>query len=141
MAFGGGNQEVMSEINVTPLCDIFVVLLIILMMAADSANQQGPAIDLPSRINTPPDSLEPEHDACNITVKDLGVVYVNGEASSLEDLPTKLQSVLSKIAKKEVMVRAAPDIPLDRVVKVMGIAYANGAKGIGLGTMLRTLSP
>ena len=142
MSFGGGgNQEVMSEVNVTPLCDIFVVLLIILMMAADSANQVGPAIDLPQRMDTPPDSTEPEKDTCNITVtKDLGHVYINGIQTTLEGLPAKLQDILPKTAKQEVMVRTDPEIPLERVVKVMGIAHKNGAKSIGLGTQVRPLN-
>ena len=146
MSFGGGgNQEVMSEINVTPLCDIFVVLLIILMLAHDSANQQGPAIDLPQRMEIQPDDKK-EQDECNITLTpDLGYVYVaSGDSSfkvTLEELPAKLQNLLPATARKQVMIRSHPEVPLERAVKVMGIAYANGAKAIGLGTMIRQLNP
>lgn len=68
-------EGIRSEINVTPLCDIFVVLLLILMVAADARNQQGPAADMPrGGASTPP----PE--ACEITLpQDLGSVYLNGE--------------------------------------------------------------
>ena len=143
MAFGGGsNDEVMSEINVTPLCDIFVVLLIIFMLAMDTMNQQGPAIDLPQRIDPkdhPPD--EKEQDECNITVKDTAYVYINGEQTTLEGLPAKLQNILPKTSKQAVMVRADGEISLERAIKVIGIAKANGAKSVGLGTMLRQLNP
>ena len=47
MSFGGGGGDgVTTEINVTPLCDIFVVLLIILMMAAEAITNKGPEVDL-----------------------------------------------------------------------------------------------
>jgi biopolymer transport protein TolR len=143
MAFGGGgNKEVMSEINVTPLCDIFVVLLIIFMLAMDTMNQQGPAIDLPQRIDPkdhPPDAKE--QDECNITIKDETWVWINGEQTTLEGLPAKLQDILPKTSKQAVMVRAAGEINLERAIKVIGIAQANGAKSVGLGTMIRQLNP
>ena len=140
MSFGGGGGGITTEINVTPLCDIFVVLLIIFMLTADNANQQGPAIDLPQRMDIQPDN-KPELDICNITItKDLGKVYINGTPTNLEGLPALVQDAMGKIpdkSKRKVMVRTEPEIPLERVVKVMGIAHANGAVGIGLGTQVR----
>ncbi len=49
MSFGGGGSDdgVTTEINITPLCDIFVVLLIILMMTAESITNKGPEVSLP----------------------------------------------------------------------------------------------
>lgn len=142
MAFGGGgNKEVMSDINVTPLCDIFVVLLIIFMLAADNMNQQGPAIDLPQRIDyTQLKPEEQEKDECNITIKDATYIYINGQEVTLDALPAKLQDILPRTAKQNVMVRTAPDVSLERTVKVIGIAYGNGAKSVGLGTQIRPLN-
>ena len=134
---GGGNKEVVSDINVTPLCDIFVVLLIIFMVTANDANQQGPAIDLPQRIDPttkPPDVKD--QDECNVTVTK-EQVYINGKPVTLTDLPKEFVDILPKTKDKQVMVRTEPEIPLERVVEIMGIAHANGAKGIGLGTALR----
>ena len=148
MSFGGGgNKEVMSEINVTPLCDIFVVLLIIFMLAMDTMNQQGPSIDLPQRIDEkdhPPD--EKETDNCSITIKDTVWVYVATPGSetqkvTLEDLPKTLQNVLPTLTKKEVMVRADGEINLERAIKVIGVAQANGATKVGLGVQIRPLNP
>ena len=146
MSFGGGgNQEVMSEINVTPLCDIFVVLLIIFMLAADNMNQQGPAIDLPQRIDPnehPPD--QKEQDECSVTIKDTTYVYVatnfkGTQQVTLQELPAVLQDIVPRLPKRQVMIRAAGDIPLERAVRVIGIAQANGAS-VGLGTMIRQLN-
>ncbi len=49
MSFGGGGGDsgITTEINITPLCDIFVVLLIILMMTAESITNKGPEVVLP----------------------------------------------------------------------------------------------
>ena len=148
MSFGGGGGDgVTTEINVTPLCDIFVVLLIILMMAHDEANQVGPAIDLPQRIETPPESKEPENDDITLTItKDPTHVYlaVGGEQTSkactMDELPAAVQNAIAKSKKKEAMVRADGEIPLERTVKVIGIAYKNGAKSVGIGTMIRQLN-
>ena len=143
MSFGGGgHKEVMSEINVTPLCDIFVVLLIIFMLCLETKNQQGPAVDMPNRINPddhPPD--EKEQDECNITIKDLAYVYVNGKQTDLAGLPAELQNILPKTKGQKVMVRTDGEIPLERAVRVIGIAQANGAKAVGLGTQIRPLNP
>ncbi len=150
MSFGGGGDGsgITTEINVTPLCDIFVVLLIILMMAHDEANQVGPAIDLPQRIETPPESKEPEVDNVTLTItKDPTHVYlaVGGESTSkactMQELPAALQDAFgrSKKAVKEAMVRADGEVPLERTVKVIGIAYKNGASKVGIGTMIREL--
>ena len=151
MSFGGGGDGsgVTTEINVTPLCDIFVVLLIILMMAHDEANSVGPAIDLPARFDTPPESKEPENDNVTLTItKDPAHVYLsvggesNSKACTMQELPAAVQDAFgrSKRPKKEAMVRSAGDVPLERVVKVIGIAYRNGASSVGIGTMIRELN-
>ena len=150
MSFGGGGDGsgVTTEINVTPLCDIFVVLLIILMMAHDEANSVGPAIDLPARFDTPPDSKEPENDNVTLTItKDPTHVHlsVGGEntskACTMQGLPAAVQDAFSRSKRpvKEAMVRADGNTPLERVVKVIGIAYKNGANKVGIGTMIREL--
>ena len=148
MSFGGGGSDgVQTEINVTPLCDIFVVLLIILMMAHDEANSVGPSIDLPQQIETPKESKEPENDDITLTItKDPTHVHlvVGGEQTSkactMEELPAALSNALGRSKRKEAMVRADGEIPLDRTVKVIGIAYKNGAKSVGIGTMIRKLN-
>ena len=134
---GGGNKEVVSDINVTPLCDIFVVLLIIFMVTASDANQMGPAIDLPQRIEIdkkPPD--EKDQDECNVTVTQ-EQIYINGIPVTLSELPAKFIDILPRTKEQQVMVRTEPKVALERVVEIMGIAHSNGAKAIGLGTALR----
>ena len=151
MSFGGGGDGsgISTEINVTPLCDIFVVLLIILMMAHDEANQIGPAIDLPVRFDTPPEDKTPENDNVTLTItRDPTYVYLsvggesNSKACTMEDLPAAVGDAFgrSKRPVKEAMVRAHANTPLERVVKVIGIAYSNGATKVGIGTMLRDLN-
>jgi biopolymer transport protein ExbD len=132
MSNTGSVQGILSGINVTPLCDIFVVLLIIFMLAMDQTAQQGPAVDLP-QAGIPAASPGP---GCTLTLtRDLGGVWLDGERLSLEGLPARLQSALGTAAGR-LMVRTDPEVPLERVVKVMGIARKNGAREIGLGTRL-----
>ena len=132
MSDAGSDKGILSGINVTPLCDIFVVLLIIFMLAMDQTAQQGPAVDLPQAGAGAPSPGS----GCTLTLtRDLGGVWLNGERLSLEDLPVRLQAAL-RTGSSRLMVRTDPDVPLERVVKVMGIARENGAREIGLGTRL-----
>ncbi len=134
--------ELATGINVTPLCDIFVVLLIILMMAHDEAGQQGPSIDLPQRIE-PSQPPQPGHDDVTLTItRDPAHIYlaVNGapgQACTMQELPARVLDALARSRKKEAMVRADGEVPLERTVKVISIAYRNGAKSVAIGTMLR----
>ncbi len=128
----GSDKGLLSAINVTPLCDIFVVLLIIFMLAMDQTAQQGPAVDLPQAGKAPALSNAP----CTlILTRDLGYVWLDGESLALDALPARLRAVLGPAAGR-LMVRTDPEVPLERVVKVMGIARQSGAREIGLGTRL-----
>ncbi len=132
-----GTGGISTGINVTPLCDIFVVLLIILMMAHDEIQQKGPAVDLPQRMTPSPD---PDHDDVTLTIgRDPAHVYLatgSGAATAFttQDLPAALQDALGRSVRKEAMVRAAGEVPLERTVKVIGMAYKNGAKSVGIAT-------
>ena len=137
-----GADRISTGINVTPLCDIFVVLLIILMMSHDEANALGPAIDLPQRI-LPAQTTDPDQDDVTLTItKDPSHVYlaVGAEAGrpyTMQELPARILDALGRSMKKEAMVRADGEVPLERTVKVIGMVYKNGAKTVGIGTGIR----
>ena len=136
------DEGISTGINVTPLCDIFVVLLIILMMAHDEASQVGPSVNLPQRME-PRVPADPEYDDISLTLtRDPAHVYLAagqeaGKPYTMQDLPGAVLDALGRSRRKEAMVRADGEVPLERVVKVIGIAYRNGAGSVGIGTRIR----
>ena len=117
MSFGGGgNDEVMSEINVTPLCDIFVVLLIIFMMTADKITAKGPEVSLPAMT----DEVKNDAEVSATLLKD-NTLYVNDipvkEGEMVQVLSSELRKPVYK--NKHVIVRGDKGLLMKDVVKVM----------------------
>lgn len=118
MAFGGGggDGEVMSEINVTPLCDIFVVLLIIFMLTAEQVTARGPDVALPE-IPT-----EIKNDATiSVTMNKDKQLWVGMEPVSPEELVPVLTKALNKpgLPNKHVIFRGDRGLLMREVVNVM----------------------
>lgn len=102
----------------------------------------GPSVDLPQRI-VPSPEIDPEHDDISLTLtRDPAHIYLAtgqeaGKPYTMQDLPSAVMDALGRSRKKEAMVRADGEVPLERAVKVIGIAYKNGARSVGIGTMIR----
>ena len=117
MSFGGGDGSgVMSEINITPLCDIFVVLLIIFMLTADAITAKGPKIDLPMMAD------EVKNDAqVSVTLDKDKKLYVNMQEVDQKDFVRVLHEKLSnpKLANKHVVFRGDKGMLMRDVMTVM----------------------
>ncbi len=121
---------VMSEINVTPLVDVMLVLLIVFMVAAPLMTV-GVPIELPKTeakpINT---STEPLY----ITVQADKTVYLQETKIPLADLAAKLQALGKNPAEEQLMVRADTATDYGAVMEVMGVLNSAGYRKIGLVT-------
>ena len=84
-----GGEGIVAEINITPLTDIFLVLLIIFMVTTSVISNQGKEVDLP---NSAVASTTPT--GVSVTVTSEGEIEVNGKAVTEKELPDRLKAAL-----------------------------------------------
>ena len=121
---------VMSEINVTPLVDVMLVLLIVFMVAAPLMTV-GVPIELPKTEAKP---LNTSAEPLYVTVQADKTVYLQETKIELADLTAKLQAVAKAGNDEQIMVRADTSVNYGSVMEVMGLLSAAGYKKIGLVT-------
>ena len=118
-------RGVMSEINVTPMVDVMLVLLIIFMVAAPLL-QVGIPVDLPEakgqQIPTP------KQEPLAVTVKLDGDVYIGETQVGLDDLATKLKAIAKNGYDETIFVRGDRGVSYGVVMKVMGRINDGGFK-------------
>jgi biopolymer transport protein TolR len=125
-----GRPAVMSEINVTPLVDVMLVLLIVFMIAAPLLTV-GVAVDLPETAAKPiPDQGEP----LTVTVAADGVIYVQETPVDIDGLVPRLEAIETAGYDQRIYIRGDQSRTYGEVVRVMGRINAAGFKQIGLVT-------
>ena len=125
---------VMSEINVTPMVDVMLVLLIIFMVAAPLLTV-GVPIDLPETAAKP---MEGQTDPINISVDAAGKVFIQDSEISFEELVPKLTAVAKNGVEERIYVRGDRAADYGMVMRVMARISADGFKKIGLITQEET---
>jgi biopolymer transport protein TolR len=126
----GGNEEtsgILSEINITPLTDIFLVLLIIFMITSSAMVESGGKVNLPKAVAT-----QSESRGTTVTLTPKREIYVNQKKVSEETLETTLKDALNGTADKTVILRGDRDVLLGDTVKVMSIIKRAGASEIAI---------
>jgi biopolymer transport protein TolR len=119
------NRSVMSEINVTPLVDVMLVLLIIFMVTAPLL-QQGVDVNLPKAKGK---DLPPE-ERLSIVIKRGGEIYLNDNHISMAELAKKLAAISGR--NPNVFLKADKDVPYGLVVQVMGEVKEAGIEKLGM---------
>jgi biopolymer transport protein ExbD len=126
---GADDDGIVAEINITPLTDIFLVLLIIFMVTTSVVSNQGKEVNLPSSsVATATPS------GVSVTVTASGGIEVDGTEVSEAALPKVLKAALAKAREKIVILRGDKKVLLGQAVNILDIAQEAGAQGIALAT-------
>ena len=120
----------MSEINVTPMVDVMLVLLVIFMVTAPLM-YQGMDVNLPE---TTTQALRVRDDPLILSVKKDGKFYLGRSEVALADLTAKLEAVFDARGSKDVFLRADRDAPYGTVVKAMAAVREAGSTRLGIVT-------
>jgi biopolymer transport protein ExbD/biopolymer transport protein TolR len=115
-------RKTFNEINITPLTDIFLVLLIIMMVIAPSFQSIDNNIKMPN-INS---GLAIEQDKAIVSITKDNSFYVNQKKVSCDTLENDLIAIVDELEKKELVVRADKDTKSSEIMKVMKAAQNAG---------------
>jgi len=113
-----GKDALFTEINITPLTDIFLVLLIIMMVVAPTFQSNDSSISMPE-INS---GVAIEQKNATVSVTKEGLMYINGKEIKPENLTDELLAIKDKLEKKEVVVKADEMAKSSEIMKIMDAA-------------------
>ena len=121
MAIKKSKGSLFTEINITPLTDIFLVLLIIMMVIAPTFQSIDNNIKVPE-INS---GIAVEQKNATVSVTKDGTFFVNGTKVAAEQIASELSKIKDGLEKKEVVVKADKDARSKAIMKVMQAAQAS----------------
>ena len=123
-------QGLMNEINMTPLVDVMLVLLIIFLVTIP-AMQHAVRIDLP-RASSQPEAIKPAH--VDLAIEADGAILWDGHAITDDDLRARIAQAAHATPQPELHVRADRKVAYERVADVMSAAQAGGLTKLGFVT-------
>ena len=124
----GNNKSLMSTINVTPLVDVMLVLLIIFMVTAPMM-MQGVEVNLPK---TTTRQIKDQEDPLILTVNKNREVFLESRRIELEGLEAKIRKIFENRREKEILLRADKDVPYGFVIKVIADVKRAGVDKLGM---------
>ena len=125
---GRGRRGALSEINVTPLVDVMLVLLIIFMVTAPLMTS-GVSVDLPKTDAKP---LNTDSQPLTVTVDAAGKIFLQDQEVQLAELVTKLQAIAQNNQDRRIFVRGDKDLAYGRIMEVMGTITQGGFTKVAL---------
>jgi len=126
----GGSGSVKSDINVTPLVDVVLVLLIIFMVLTPVI-QMGYLVKVPPKApaNLPPSAVQ---DQIILRLVGPGRVMINKEEMTMEQFPNRIREILHGNASKMVFFSGAREVDYEETMTFLDLARSAGAKNIGI---------
>ncbi len=126
----GNNKSLMSEINVTPLVDVMLVLLIIFMVTAPML-MQGVEVNLPK---TTTKNIKAKEEPLMLTVNKEKEIFIEKHRITLDNLEIKIQKIFQNRRDKEILLRADKEVPYGFVIKVIAKVKQAGIDKLGMVT-------
>jgi len=123
-----GRYRPLSEINVTPLVDVMLVLLIIFMVTAPLMTS-GVSVDLP-KTNAQP--LNSDSEPLTVTIKADGSIFLQDQAIDISEIVAKLQAIAKNNSDRRIFVRGDKDLAYGRIMEVMGTITQGGFTKVAL---------
>lgn len=133
----GGDLEndappIIAEINVTPLVDVFLLLLVIFMVTSSAISTSNIPVQLPQSAQA--SAAAKESPGVIITVNSQGRIYVNGTIVDDSELATKMSSVLEKSNNKTIILEGDRQAMLGTIVRIMDEGKKAGASKFAFST-------
>jgi biopolymer transport protein TolR len=123
-----GGQDLISDINVTPLVDVMLVLLIIFMVTAPMMTH-GVKVDLPT---TESKSIKTQEDPLILSITMKRDIFIENYKVELGDLKGKLNKIFANRAAKEILLQADKNVPYGFVMTVMSQVKEAGITKVGM---------
>ncbi len=123
-----GRYRPLAEINVTPLVDVMLVLLIIFMVTAPLMTS-GVNVDLPKTDAQP---LNSDSQPLTVSIDAQGRIFLQNEKVDLEALVAKLQAIAQNNTDRRIFVRGDKDLAYGRIMQVMGTITRGGFTKVAL---------
>ena len=141
---GGDGDELISTINVTPLVDIFLVLLIITMVTANFFLEQEQKLreiplTLPAAASGAP--REPKQAPISVLVDRNGRLYLDGAASDIEAVGRAIDARTAGGVTPEAVLSADKDLPYGRVARVIDFIKLHGVGNLAINVEELTIDP
>ncbi|HKD69287.1 MAG TPA: protein TolR [Candidatus Binataceae bacterium] len=133
MAFEAGQRgSLVSQINVTPLVDVMLVLLVIFMVTAPII-QQGVEVNVP-KVRAAP--LPGEEQQFVVSITRDNQLYLNDARLEAGELTEKLAAISAERPDRQIFVRADEDVPYGEVIRTMAAIKAAGIENVGMVTAM-----
>ena len=129
MDLGGAKGGVKADINVTPLVDVMLVLLIIMMLVAPML-EEGVSVKLPKAANATPKPQSQEQTVIAIGAN--RAMYINARPVQEQELATKISEILENKTEKLVIIKADEEVEYGAVMAAMDQLRTAGVEDIGL---------
>jgi biopolymer transport protein TolR len=125
---GENRQDLISDINITPLVDVMLVLLVIFMVTAPML-MHGVKVDLP---RTESKSIKTEEDPLILSITKERLILIEDYKVESGALQEKLKKIFANRAVKEIFLQADKDVPYGYVIKVMSEVKEAGITKVGM---------
>lgn len=126
-----GSEGAMKDINVTPVIDVMLVLLIIFMVVTP-LTQAGHDVELPESADNLQQKSEPDPNQLVLDIDAGGQVTINKQPVSWDELPLRIRDIFETRSDKTIFLRAAPTLKYGEVVAVLDVARGNGVERVGI---------
>ena len=131
MSQAAGSEGTMKDINVTPVIDVMLVLLIIFMVVTP-LTQAGHDVELPESADDLQQDQEPDPNQLVLNIDEAGQVTINKQPVTWDELPLRIRDIFETRSDKTIFLRAAPTIKYGEVMAVLDVARGNGVERVGI---------